>query len=250
MDDWADLLCTHRDLHPELAALDPSLMCDPFAEPGFLVRRPLALFERLWTWLTGEDCTQHVDEREPLQTKWIPYSPSCEPAPDWLSLIARRDLEATAWLANRTILVLGDSVDRNGLHHLAEMLGLPRYCVPYDDYSKKGVVPPGWDERGIPWVVEIPWLNTYFTNGFMYGLVSRRAPFCASCRSVAGVLRACLWWRSLTSVRNFLGRRGQLPPATRLAPARQGRGPHRQALQGSHRPAPLPSFLHLHTLRS
>lgn len=51
-------------------------------------------------------------------------------------------------------------------------MGLPRYCVPYDDFSKKGVVPPGWDERGIPWVVEIPWLNTYFTNGFMYGLVS------------------------------------------------------------------------------
>lgn len=52
------------------------------------------------------------------------------------------------------------------------MLGLPRYCVPYDDFEKKGVVPEGWDERGIPWVVEIPWLNTFFTNGFMYGLVS------------------------------------------------------------------------------
>jgi len=55
---------------------------------------------------------------------------------------------------------------------MAEMLGLPRYCVPYDDFDKKGVVPEGWDERGIPWVVEIPWLGTYFTNGFFYGLVS------------------------------------------------------------------------------
>lgn len=106
-----------------------------------------------------------------MSARWIPYSPSCEPAPDWISLIQQRDLDSLSWLQNRTILVLGDSVDRNGLHHMAEMMGLPRYCVPYDDFSKKGVVPEGWDERGIPWVVEIPWLNTYFTNGFMYGLV-------------------------------------------------------------------------------
>lgn len=115
---------------------------------------------------------QHYDEKDPLGAKWIPYSPTCEPATDWLAKIATQDIESLSWLANRTILVLGDSVDRNGLHHLAEMVGLPRYCVPYDDFEKKGVVPEGWDERGIPWVVEIPWLNTYFTNGFMYGLVS------------------------------------------------------------------------------
>lgn len=60
------------------------------------------------------------------------------------------------------------------------MLGLPRYPVPYDDFSKKGFVPPGWDERGIPWVVEVPWLGLTFTNGFMYGLVSRRAFSCPS----------------------------------------------------------------------
>lgn len=81
-------------------------------------------------------------------------------------------MEQLSFLANRTILVLGDSVDRNGLEHLAVMLGLPRYPVPYDDFSKKGFVPPGWDERGIPWVVEVPWLGLTFTNGFMYGLVS------------------------------------------------------------------------------
>lgn len=68
-------------------------------------------------------------------------------------------------------MILGDSVDRNGLQHLAVMLGLPRYPVPYDDFSKKGDVPPGWDERGIPWVVEVPWLDLTFTNGFLYGLV-------------------------------------------------------------------------------
>lgn len=115
---------------------------------------------------------QHYDEKDPISAKWIPYSPTCEPATDWLAKIAAHDVKSLSWLANRTILVLGDSVDRNGLHHLAEMLGLPRYCVPYDDFDKKGIVPEGWDERGIPWVIEIPWLNTYFTNGFMYGLVS------------------------------------------------------------------------------
>ncbi|ORY41111.1 hypothetical protein BCR35DRAFT_311378 [Leucosporidium creatinivorum] len=129
---------------------DPTLdaLCDPFAEPGFL----------------------HYDPDQPKAAKWIPYSPSCEPAPDWLAAFAAQDKEQLSFLANRTILVLGDSVDRNGLEHLAVMLGLPRYPVPYDDFSKKGFVPPGWDERGIPWVVEVPWLGTTFTNGFMYGL--------------------------------------------------------------------------------
>lgn len=59
---------------------------------------------------------------------------------------------------------------------MAVMLGLPRYCTPYDDASKVGVVPPGWDERGIPWIIQIPWLGTTFTNGFMYGLVSTSLP--------------------------------------------------------------------------
>lgn len=52
------------------------------------------------------------------------------------------------------------------------MLGLERYPVPYDDVTKKGFVPDGWDHRGIPWIVEVPWLDLTFTNGFMYGLVS------------------------------------------------------------------------------
>ncbi|GAA5876797.1 hypothetical protein JCM3774_003476 [Rhodotorula dairenensis] len=149
------IIVAYRAQHPARPAppaprdqVDPNLLCDPFTEPGFL----------------------YYDEKDPISAKWIPYSPTCEPATDWLAKIAAHDVESLSWLANRTILVLGDSVDRNGLHHLAEMLGLPRYCVPYDDFDKKGVVPEGWDERGIPWVIEIPWLNTYFTNGFMYGL--------------------------------------------------------------------------------
>lgn len=76
-----------------------------------------------------------------------------------------------SFLVNKTILILGDSVDRNGLHQMAEMLGLPRYPVPYRDWSERGNIPWGWDARGIPWVVEIPWFNTIFTNGFFYGLV-------------------------------------------------------------------------------
>jgi hypothetical protein len=68
-------------------------------------------------------------------------------------------------------LILGDSVDRNGVEHLAKMLGLERYPVPYDDATKKGYVPEGWDFRGIPWIVEVPWLDLQFTNGFIYGLV-------------------------------------------------------------------------------
>lgn len=85
----------------------------------------------------------------------------------------QRNVTALSFLANRTILVLGDSVDRNGLEHLAVMLGLPRYPVPYEDASRVGEVPNGWDPRGIPWIIDVPWLDLQFTNGFMYGLVSR-----------------------------------------------------------------------------
>lgn len=121
---------------------------------------------------------QHYDKTQPKAARWIPFAEACDPAPDWLALFDARDYEALSFLANRTVLVLGDSVDRNGLEHLAVMLGLPRYPVPYDDFSKKGQVPPGWDERGIPWVVEVPWLDLTFTNGFMYGLVRRRTCPC------------------------------------------------------------------------
>lgn len=81
-------------------------------------------------------------------------------------------MDKLSHLVNKTILVLGDSVDRNGLQHLAEMLGLPRYVTPYDDATKKGSIPWGWDERGLPWVIEVPWLGLTLSNGFMYGLVS------------------------------------------------------------------------------
>ncbi|KDE04566.1 hypothetical protein MVLG_05034 [Microbotryum lychnidis-dioicae p1A1 Lamole] len=123
-------------------------LCDPFAEPGFL----------------------HYDAENPLGTRWIPYSESCEPAPDWLGFLTQKDTNRLSFLKDRTILILGDSVDRNALHHFAEMLGLPRYCVPYDDFSQKGVVPTGWDDRGIPWVIEVPWLGLTLTNGFFYGV--------------------------------------------------------------------------------
>ncbi|SCZ97355.1 BZ3500_MvSof-1268-A1-R1_Chr4-2g07159 [Microbotryum saponariae] len=105
-------------------------LCDPFAEPGFLK--------------LGRDGL------------------------GWAEL--DRDTTRLSFLKDRAILVLGDSVDRNALHHFAEMFGLPRYCVPYDDFSKKGVVPMGWDDRGIPWVIEVPWLGLTLTNGFFYGV--------------------------------------------------------------------------------
>lgn len=114
---------------------------------------------------------QKYDEAAPFATNWIPFSPSCPPSLNYLDLFIHRKTEALSFLANRTILILGDSVDRNALQHLAVMLGLPREPVPYDDYTKIGTVPDGWDNRGIPWVVSVPWLDLTFTNGFLYGLV-------------------------------------------------------------------------------
>lgn len=133
-------LVSPQDPHPGI--------CDPFAEPGFL----------------------HYNPEVPKRARWIPFSATCEPAPDYISLFEKRDAVALSFLANRTILILGDSVDRNGLEHFATMLGLDRYSVPYHDAKLKGFEPDGWDVRGLPWVVRCDWLDLTFTNGFLYGL--------------------------------------------------------------------------------
>lgn len=111
---------------------------------------------------------QYYDDKERFDTLWYPFGKDCPPAPNWVKLLGNRNNEATAFLANKTFLVIGDSVDRNGVEHLANMLGLPRQPVGYLDITSEP--PEGWDWRNTPWLVTIPWLNTTFTNGFLYGL--------------------------------------------------------------------------------
>lgn len=92
------------------------------------------------------------------------------------------------FLRGKTILWLGDSVDRNGLQHLHELLGANFRGFSYTDID--GPVPEGWDPRNTPWEVDLgllnprnrhtpnpknpaaqfAGLNCRVVNGFFYGL--------------------------------------------------------------------------------
>lgn len=110
---------------------------------------------------------------------------SQKPSPDWLSAIRnviapeesrlllqqRKTLQQAAYFANATVLLIGDSVDRNIVQFMGENLHLPVRIGAYKDI--KDSRPPGWDERSLAHVVEVPApLHTTFANCFFYGLVS------------------------------------------------------------------------------
>lgn len=95
------------------------------------------------------------------------------------------------FLRGKTILWLGDSVDRNGLQHLHELLDANVRGFSYTNIH--GPVPQGWDPRSTPWEVDLglldprnrnatglknpaaqfAGLNCRLVNGFFYGLVRR-----------------------------------------------------------------------------
>ncbi|WAQ90718.1 hypothetical protein PtA15_13A117 [Puccinia triticina] len=186
--------------------------CDPFAEPG-----TLAFNESFYN-----------------DAAWIPLTPSCSPAPDYLSalrllrdvpislslaqreaLIRRptaprppaavgeeaqngfdrqafdlwgRPYPDLAFLRGKTILLLGDSVDRNSLEHLHQLLHADVRSLHYTDIHHPP--PADWDPRSTPWEVNLgilnprPYsnasepdnhrafagLNCKLLNGFFYGL--------------------------------------------------------------------------------
>ena len=130
-------------------------LCDPYALPGYLK--------------FSEDLRE---------TKWVPLDQSC-PATDWLRGLANGTLPES-FPRNTTILVMGDSVDRNSVEQLAWRTGVKYHRAAYHNITQER--PEGWDERGVPWVVKVPTFNLTFANGFFYGLVSRRivSPFCVS----------------------------------------------------------------------
>lgn len=91
------------------------------------------------------------------------------------------------FLRGKTILILGDSVDRNSLEHLYQLVGAHVRSFFYNDINKPP--PPGWDPRSTPWEVnlgllhprnlnqtaaghqsEFAGLNCRIINGFFYGL--------------------------------------------------------------------------------
>lgn len=158
---------------------------DPFSQPGYI----------------------DFDKAYPLEANWIPfnsmnYTP-VDPSPDWLEIVRtaadlqhpnsqqtvsedvsekKNESQRKVWqqealdkighLRNTTLLLIGDSVDRNSLDHLASNLGaLNRYrAVPHDDITSTDFG--DWDERGLPHILDLgeP-VGLTVANCFIYGLV-------------------------------------------------------------------------------
>ena len=73
--------------------------CDPYLQPGYLTINPHDI--------TG--------------TYWTPHDPSCPRAPSFLADV--RDRRPLPWLEGRTLLLVGDSIERNNLRFFCDLVG-------------------------------------------------------------------------------------------------------------------------------
>lgn len=169
---FADEIC------PALPQYLPALWKLTHGEDRPLPRHALSLF--------AEDYREGASEE--LQTDWTSH-------PRMNELVYS---DPVAFLRKRrrvppTILVLGDSVDRNGLVHFCQLM---RRNVTISHYHDINIHPPddpnlgdltkshgpkfdGWDQRGLPHMCEIPFdgpsngkpnVAMRIVNGFHYGM--------------------------------------------------------------------------------
>jgi len=134
--------------------------CNPFAKPGVL----------------------SVNTLDRKGNFWQPFDPRCPKSTLMESLINKEDLP---WLENRTVVLLGSSVDRNHIHHFCWALNAdlqliqsddPRDAPPfkngYDEFLKPpNVGTPSSDFMNHPWVCHLPQWNFMLYNVFAYGVM-------------------------------------------------------------------------------
>ena len=82
---------------PQLFPTTPN-KCDPFLEPGYL----------------------SVDRHNTAGNYWTPFDRKCQRSPHFLQYVLNR--EPLPWLQGNTLLMVGDSVDRNNLQFFCELV--------------------------------------------------------------------------------------------------------------------------------
>lgn len=148
------------------------------------------------------------DPKSPLESDWIPLERAAADDEagslnmDWLELIRvaagfpnttlaflkglteEEQLEArniareqVQYFQHKSVLLIGDSVDRNTVSYLDENLGNASlmHTVPYSDITNTTCDNRAakCDDRGIPRHVQVKALDFHVANCFTYGLVSR-----------------------------------------------------------------------------
>ncbi|GAA97175.1 uncharacterized protein L969DRAFT_84401 [Mixia osmundae IAM 14324] len=160
-------------------------VCDPFSLPGYLA----------------------FDESNLMATEWRPFSQSCPPAPDYLRMLrtayptkqtlariqesydasgdhkpanlslsvlrgtpqAARASAALQFMRGKSVLMIGDSVDRNALDDIATLMDREVQPTSYSDPEVRGAME-GWDPRNQPYTLQIPELDFQMFNSFHYGM--------------------------------------------------------------------------------
>ncbi|KDE06702.1 hypothetical protein MVLG_03048 [Microbotryum lychnidis-dioicae p1A1 Lamole] len=210
-------------LGPSLNTRRGSEMCDALGSPGRLLVdlelpfetewRPIdeercpplpKYLSALWTLTHGPDRTQpkfpvdaysaehRVFASDPYPSHWVTLSNRTSSASlnpnDPVSFLRRKRSQPP------TVLVIGDSVDRNGLVHFCQLfkreLSISHYhdinshppgALPADLTKGHGPKFDGWDQRGLPHICEIPFhsdtresgtdgVAMRVVNGFHYGM--------------------------------------------------------------------------------
>ncbi|GAA6016916.1 hypothetical protein JCM11491_006912 [Sporobolomyces phaffii] len=203
----------------------PFVPCNPFQSPGRLVMNLTSPLHTLWLPLNPKTCPPlppylpalwrltHGEDRKyptyPASTFPEEYTVmSSEPLPSALHPLVHpprsssQSSDPVAFLRKKraqhppTVLVLGDSVDRNGLVHFCQLFKRNVTISHYHDIRKHppGPYPPdltrghgpkfdGWDQRGLMHMCEIPFYDEKgggnqekgtvamrIMNGFHYGM--------------------------------------------------------------------------------
>ena len=146
------------------------LVCNPYDEPGHLIWNKENSRTATWATFPSSNCDEAPDYFALLKTAFD----DAEPANPELAAEKARAIEKTRFLRNQTLLLLGDSVDRNALFHLSDLMRAGVWPTGYHNASIVGVED-GWDVRGSPHVLDQWQLQFRAYNGFFYGMVSRFA---------------------------------------------------------------------------
>lgn len=143
----------------------------------------------------GQLTTASNDDSTPISTR---FTPSTSTSKHKLNIFhthithrrmqsdqRRREApEELKFLLGRTILVLGDSIDRNSVVHMCELIKKPIQVTSWKDIQRQAPMGSaaqdlthqhgpnfeGFDQRGLPHLCHVPELDFVMVNGFHYGM--------------------------------------------------------------------------------
>ncbi|GAA94399.1 uncharacterized protein L969DRAFT_53057 [Mixia osmundae IAM 14324] len=187
-------------VEPEQRFQTRSTCANPYVEPGFLEYSALDPLQTRWRpYLT--ECVSPPDylellrlacptertgttDSEVFKADWLRYKHfdlSGQPERRYKGMtvgqielskesqLAYREL---TWLRNKTVLILGDSIDRNALEHLATLTDQTIMRTSYENAHNQ-TIPTGWEERALPHIIHFKRLNLRIISNFFYGADDR-----------------------------------------------------------------------------